>query len=257
MGFFQYENVPHERCLTLEHKGVVQKIPLMMTNLLSGVSGGEVVEVNTRVIPSLKAEVLLGVTILRKKDSGRTDNWRRLKGLSFLVLGMMLGSSGAYFVLRVPSNRWMPLTRDGQGLLWLNDVVFADIPFPNMTPIEGQAKFVDRGAGRGTELGYAVHTAMDKLDVSKLPEKYKKTEDYGNYSIGPTSVVVYTAHLEFTLKDADGFTLMTTQSEPIKIWSGEDNKLQGFANDSIPDATVKRTKKVLMSLGFDKCETCK
>jgi hypothetical protein len=124
----------------------------------------------------------------------------------------------------------LPLNRDGQGLFWRYEVLFGgDIPFPNLTPAEGQAKFVDRGIGKGIELGYAVHTKMDKLDTSKLPDKCKKVEHSGQYAIGPTKTVVHTTHLEFTLKDSDGFTLMTTECEPFEIWSGEDHKLQGFA----------------------------
>jgi hypothetical protein len=62
---------------------------------------------------------------------------------------------------------------------------------------QGKAKFVDRGTGRGPELGFLVETRMDKLDVSKLPAKYKRVEQHGEYTIGPTETVVYTAHLEF------------------------------------------------------------
>lgn len=180
-----------------------------------------------------------------------------LRRLALVLLGIVVGAVGTYFSLRVPSHKWMPLIPDQHWLYWNNNVLFGgDIPFPNLTPIEGQAKFVDRGVGKGIELGYAVHTNMDKLDLNKLPEKYKKVEEHGNFSIGPIDTAVYTAHLEFTLKDGDGFTLMTTQSEPFQIWSGRDNKLQGFAKDPIPEATVKRTRSVLMTVGFETCNTC-
>ena len=178
--------------------------------------------------------------------------------LALLVLGIIFGSLGTYFLVRTPSHRWMKLGLDQKGLEWDNDVLFGgNIPFPNVTAPQGQAKFVDRGIGKGTELGYIVTAKMDKLDVNKLPEKYKKVEHQGDYTIGPTDTVVYEAHLAFTLKDADDFTLMTTASEPLEIWSGQENKLQGFAKDSIPDALIKRTKRIEVMLDFDKCDTCK
>ena len=71
----------------------------------------------------------------------------------------------------------------------------------------------------------------------------------------PTETVVYDAHLEFTLKDADGFTLMKTESPSENLMSGQKNTLQGFAKDLIPLAFVKRTKSIETILVFDKCDT--
>lgn len=152
----------------------------------------------------------------------------------------------------------MTLTKDGQGLAFTSAVLFdADIPMPDTTPPTGEAKFVDRGAGRGAELGFIVKTKMDKLDISKLPAKYKKTEKHGDYTHEPTDTVVYTGRLEFTLKDADGFVLMTTDSEPVEIWSGQENTLQGIAKDAVPRPLAIRTKQIQVQLDFDKCETCR
>jgi hypothetical protein len=107
-----------------------------------------------------------------------------LRRLALIVFGIVLGAVGTYFLLRIPSHKWMPLTREGQGLAWSNDSLFnADILFPNTTPPDGKAKFVDRGLGHGNELGFLVKTKMDKLDVSKLPAKCKKTEEHNNYNL--------------------------------------------------------------------------
>jgi len=186
-----------------------------------------------------------------------------LKYISFVVLGVMLGSIATYFVLRHHSSKWRPLDKEYQGLAYQNDVFAADIPMPNVYPPEGQYKFVDRGMGKGEELGFLIKVKMDKLDQAKLPAKYKRTTNKGEYTIGPTETVVYTTHVDFTFKDADGFVLFTTRSEedpgtqwPMEIWSGQETTLQGFAKDSIPVAVIDRTKKVEMQVALDKCDTC-
>lgn len=187
-----------------------------------------------------------------------------IKKVAILLLGVALGVAGTYAVLHYHSSKWRPLGREYQGLAYKNEVFAADIPMPNVYPPEGQFKFVDRGMGKGEELGFLVKVKMDKLDQAKLPVKYKKTVNQGEYTIGPTETVVYTTHLEFTLKDADGFVLFKTLSEedprtqwPMEIWSGQETTLQGFAKDAIPAAVIDRTKKVEMQLTLDKCDTCR
>jgi hypothetical protein len=173
-------------------------------------------------------------------------------------VGLCLGVFGMIAFNHRRSTHWIPLALEAHGLSWQNDVLFGDdIPFPDVANPSGQVKFVNRGIGKGTELGYVVKAKMEKLDQSKLPAKYKKVEAHGNYTIEPTETVVYDAHLEFILKDVDGFVLMRTKSESIQIWSGQDNKLQGFAVDSIPNALQKRTESVEVMLAFDKCDTCR
>lgn len=183
---------------------------------------------------------------------------KRLALLSVgLFLGVIIGVACTYAVMHRKNHNWMELTKEGHGLAYSNQVfVEADIPLPDMKDPHGQAKFVDRGVGKGTELGFLVKASMDKLETEKLPEKYKKARPLGKFTIGPTETVVYSGHLDFTLKDADGFTLMTTKSEPISVWSGQENTLQGFAQDAIPSAIFQRTKSIVMQLVLDKCDTC-
>jgi len=104
---------------------------------------------------------------------------------------------------------------------------------------------------------FPAEAGQDKLDTSTLPEKYTKPRPWGKITLDPTTSVTYNAHLEFTLKDADGFSLMTTKGEPVYVESGQENTLQGFAQDSIPDALVRRTRAIMMELELDKCETCR
>jgi hypothetical protein len=160
----------------------------------------------------------------------------------FLV-GLVVGATGAFIGLRQHNYSWMELKREGPGFLLMGKALDADLPLPHTTPPTGQAKFLNRGTGKGTEFGYLVKTKTDKLDVSRIPEKY--------------FAVVYSAHLEFTLKDADGFVPLTTNSPSLELWSGRENILQGIAEHPIPDTAVERTKSIFVRLVADECETCR
>lgn len=172
-------------------------------------------------------------------------------------VGVVIGIACTYAVMHRVSHSWIELQTLHHGLAWANEVFSeSDIQLPKQEDPQGQAKFVDRGTGKGYELGYVLTSRMEKLDQSKLPEKYKKSRPWGNLTVGPTESVAYNAHLEFILKDADGFELMTTKSEPLYVLSGDENKMQGFATDSIPDALIRRTKNTFVRLVLDKCATC-
>lgn len=185
-----------------------------------------------------------------------------LKRLALLTLGLLVGAIigviCTYAVMHRVNHNWVELAEEHHGLAYSNEVFAeADIPLPDMKDPHGQAKFVDRGVGKGTELGFLVKVSIDKLDTSKLPEKYKKEQRWGKITLEPTTSVTYNAHLEFILKDADGFTLMTAKSDPVYVASGEENTMQGFAQEAIPDALVHRTKSIVLRLVLDKCETCR
>jgi hypothetical protein len=174
-----------------------------------------------------------------------------------LLVGVVIGVVCTYAIMHRVNHNWVELAKEHHGLAYKNEVFETDIPPPDMKDPHGQAKFVDRGVGKGTELGFLVKVSMEKLDTRKLPEKYKKTQTRGEFTLDPTTSVTYNAHLEFTLKDADGFTLMSTKSDPVYVGSGVENTMQGFAQDAIPDALIQRTKSILMELVLDKCETCR
>jgi hypothetical protein len=188
-----------------------------------------------------------------------------IKNAAMLLVGLLLGAIGTYAFLHHHPSKWMPLSRENGGLSYMNDAIFADIPMPKIDSPTGQVKFVDRGLGRGKELGFLVRAKMDKLDQSTLPAKYKKVESQpGGWTVGPTETVVYTSRIDFTLKDADGFILFKTSSEdnpgtpwPMEVWSGQETTLQGFAKDSIPSAVIDRTKSIEMMLVLEKCDTCR
>jgi hypothetical protein len=186
-----------------------------------------------------------------------------LKNIILFLLGLCLGAILTYTLLRHHSSKWRPLSKTS--VAYGSEAVLVDIPMPKLTTPSGQVKFVNRGLGKGEELGFLVKVKMDPLDQSKLPAKYKKSEEQsGGWTIGPTETVVYTSHIDFTIKDVDGFVLFNTRSEidpgtqwPMKIWSGQENTLQGFGQDSIPDAVIDRTKTIEIQLILDKCDNCR
>lgn len=69
-GCLQYENYPYEWFITLVHDGVTAKIPVCKTNLLSGVSSGSLVEIDTQVGLAKGAEVVLRVRVPESKGFG-------------------------------------------------------------------------------------------------------------------------------------------------------------------------------------------
>ena len=178
-------------------------------------------------------------------------------------LGLILGAIGTYFFLpqrhsSVPTN-WRDLAADGSGFGWTSEALFSvDIPLPGVSKPHGQAKFLDR-SDSGKEnilLGYVVKVSVEHLDVAKIPAKYRQPKKQGEFEIEPPTEVVYLAHLAFTLKDADGFVLLTTQTEPLHLYSGKENVFQGTALQPVSLAVARRTRSILMMLTADKCETC-
>lgn len=65
-SFSQYENWPQEWCVTLINDGVMTKVHVARTNLLSGVSPGEFIELDTDLIPGNLFEHVRRVRIVSK-----------------------------------------------------------------------------------------------------------------------------------------------------------------------------------------------
>jgi len=79
-----------------------------------------------------------------------------------LALGIVVGVACTYAVIHRTNRNWLELTKENHGLAYSNEVfVEADIALPKMKDPHGQAKFVDRGVGKGIELGYLVKVSMD------------------------------------------------------------------------------------------------
>ena len=190
------------------------------------------------------------------------ESIRALRVLAALIVGALLGAGGAYMYSRHSrtgvSSNWIQLSTDGSGFGWKLEALFnADIALPEVSKPQGQAKFLDRSeGGQDIQLGYVVKASVRHLDLSKVPAKYLRPRRQGNFEIEPIKEVVYDAHIDFILKDADGFVLMTATSEPLYIYSGQENVFQGTANEQIPAGVAKRTKTIVLELTADKCETC-
>lgn len=119
-----------------------------------------------------------------------------------LLLSVAIGAVGAYILIRHHNRTWIELSEEHHGLAFSNEVFTdSDIPLPDIKEPHGQAKFVDRGIGKGTELSFLVQVSIEKLDTTKLPEKYKKPQQWGTLTLDPTESVTYNAHLDFMLKD--------------------------------------------------------
>lgn len=62
--YLQYENPPRERFFEIETNGTFTKVPVMKTNLFSGLNPGELVEIDTQVGIYHGYEVVLRVRVL-------------------------------------------------------------------------------------------------------------------------------------------------------------------------------------------------
>jgi hypothetical protein len=60
-GYSQYTNWPHEHVVTLVNSDMVTKVPVVRTNMLSGVQPGEFVEIDTQTGIYHGEEVVLRV----------------------------------------------------------------------------------------------------------------------------------------------------------------------------------------------------
>jgi hypothetical protein len=177
-----------------------------------------------------------------------------------ILVGIIIGVVGTHLFLRHHiRDRWFALTTEGKGFSWMSEALLnVDIPLPEVEKPQGKAKFLDRNdIEKGTRVGYIITTHVAHLDAAQIPAKYKVERKMGDFTLAPITEVVYAAHLEFTLKDADGFVLMVTKSPRIELWSGQENILQGETADAIPTGVVNRTKTIVMMLTADKCETCR
>ena len=97
---------------------------------------------------------------------------------------------------------------------------------------------------------------MEKLDLSKIPEKYKKSISINKrWEEPPIEEVFYEANLSFLLKDKDGFNLKEISTKSFTISSGKDNVIQRISEDLITKAIARRTKDIYVQLNLTKCLT--
>jgi hypothetical protein len=173
------------------------------------------------------------------------------------LASLILGAIGMFLIVthsRVPKT-WLPLSTDGGGIGFETQAIASGIPMPKISKPEGKAKFLDRDGG--IALGYIISVPIEKLYVSTLPEKYRKMTDLGNgFQLGPPEQVIYFGHFDFTLKDADGFALMTLSSDKEDLSAGQNNPLQGATKGTVTPSIAKHTKSILVNLVIESCNPC-
>jgi len=139
----------------------------------------------------------------------------------------------------------------------------SDIPLPEIKRISGKSKFL-KTQKSGTDemnLGYVVSIDVEKLDLEKVPQKYKteRKEKYkaGEFTVPPIEELVYEVSFEFELRDKDGFELVKLQSPSHSLYSGKANQFQGIAKQPILQATAERVVNIVLHMTVEKCETCR
>lgn len=178
-----------------------------------------------------------------------------------LVIGFLLG----IIVSTTKNYDWKKLSLDksGKGYGLTSEALFnSDIPLPEIKKISGKSKFVKvtSSSNNDLNLGYIISVDIDKLDLKKIPAKYKieKKEKYkaGDFTVLPIEEAVYEISFEFALKDKDGFEIMKLKSPPHSLYSGKVNSFQDTVKQSISSSIADRVTNVVMNMTIEKCETC-
>lgn len=182
-----------------------------------------------------------------------------------IAIGYYLGISGK----AVKNFGWKKLTLDlgesGRGYSFTTEAAFnSDIPFPDVKRIWGKSKFLKPTTNAGNDdlnLGYIISVENDKVDLQKVPSKYKVTrkERYKGKEITgqPIEEVVFSVSFDFSLKDKDGFELVKLKSPLHYIYSGHVNTFQDVVRQSIARHIAERASTIIFSMTVEECKTCK
>ena len=138
-------------------------------------------------------------------------------GIALMVIGIAIGYYLGYTSKTQKNFDWKELSIDqgGKGYDFTSDALFnSDIALPEIKKLSGKSKFIKAPQSGSNELtlGYIVSVDVDKLDLQKVPQKYKvgKKEKYkaGEFAVQPIEAVVYEVTFEFVLKDKDDFEII-------------------------------------------------
>ena len=188
-------------------------------------------------------------------------------GIALLLIGIAIGYYITVAMKAAKNFDWKDLSLDqsGKGYEYSSEALFnSDIPLPEIKKISGKCKFISTSIKlRNDELnlGYIVTVDIAKLDLQKVPQKYKveKNEKYtaGEFAVLPIEEVVYSVTFEFKLQDKDGFELLNLKTPPHSIYSGKINEFQDVVRQAISPTIAERVSGVILSMTVEKCETCK
>jgi hypothetical protein len=175
-------------------------------------------------------------------------------------------ASGSEIDTALTNKGWISLSSNHAGkkpVSYLTEAIFGvDIALPEVTNLTGKVKFLEgiKGVNNSTNLGYLVEINVAPLDLSKVPQKYKEEKKEiinGEETIKlPIDQVVYEINFQFMLRDSDGFILKEIESKTHPISSGELNRIQEVAPESIAATIANRTRSVSFNMTVRKCLTC-
>jgi hypothetical protein len=160
------------------------------------------------------------------------------------------------------STEWKQLSiyPDGRGYGFAPEVI-SDVGtnLPHVKALSGKAKFMDE-PGR-IRLGYVVAVDVDKLDLTKMSEEYRKDKKFKaktgeEFTIGRSEHVWFQIHFEFTFRDRDNFAIFTIKSSSHDLAAGKNNQFQYISEEPIPQNVAARTGEIMFEMSIDKCVTC-
>ena len=187
---------------------------------------------------------------------------KRRKIIITITLTVLIAASILFYVQVINKPRldtWISLTIPEKGEVGYETVaLFNDIPLPDISKINGDAKFVSRS--NGYFIGYKIDFDIAHLDTTKVPKKYLIDKPDTVNGVATTALglkeVTYEISFEFTLLDKDGFELDKIKSGKEYAESGKKNEIQNMIEKSIPLKTIELTKSIKLVLSIDKCVSC-
>jgi len=187
-------------------------------------------------------------------------------GIASLVLALAVGYYLGTTARTTKNFDWKELSIDksGKGYGFTSEALFnSDIPLPEIKKLSGKSKFIKAPNATSDELnlGYVISVDIDKLDLQKIPEKYKveRKEQHkaGEFTVLPIEDAVYEISFDFALKDKDGFEILELKSPSHNLYTGKMNSFQDSVKQTISSAIADRVANIGLHMTIEKCETCR
>ncbi len=213
--------------------------------------------------------------IVGRKFSMRSS----IKALVLIATGVAVGAVGTALFLR-PSipDRWFTLVQKAPELgapagssVLVDDpvpvscsdavIVGSDIVPLSVKSVAGTAKFlspVSAPIGR-CALGYIVKIVTAPLDLSEVPEKYKKERTIsvkgGPITVLPIEQATYDVEFIFRFLDRDGFELLSITSREHSVQSGRTSEIQAQTEPTIDGRVASSVTSIAVHVYVKKCVT--
>lgn len=202
-----------------------------------------------------------------------------IKSIVLIAIGFIVGATGTALFLRpsIPSS-WFTLVqraslRDsptGSSILVEDPapvsfssavIVASDIAPLKVKSVTGKAKFLSAASAPSDRwaLGYIVKIVTAPLDLSKVPEKYKKeriiSAKNGPITVLPIDQATYEVELIFRFLDRDGFELLTITSREHNVKSGRTSEIQAQTEPSFDSRVASSVTSIAIHVHVKKCLT--